>query len=122
METIFGLNLASVYSAVSTATSLYQSDNNDPSHTTWPEATFIAAAIVAGCGLVAVIVWQVFLTARKSIEKNENTEHQEELKQLTQRAVASNEAAAKELAQLSQGMADLRARVSTIETMLREVE
>lgn len=122
METIFGLNLASVYSAVSTATTLYQNDNDSPNHTSWPEATFIAAAIVAGCALVAVIVWQVFLTARKAIEKNENSEHQEELKQITQRAVASSEAAAKELAQLSQGMADLRARVSAIETMLREVE
>jgi hypothetical protein len=122
VETIFGLNLASVYSAVSTATALAQSDNDSNGHTTWPEATFIAAAIVAGCALVSVIVWQVFLTARRAIDKNQNTEHQEELKQITQRAVASNEAAAKELAQLSQGMADLRARITAIETMLREVE
>jgi hypothetical protein len=122
VETIFGLNLASVYSVASQATALYQSDDDSAAHTTWPEATFIAAAIVAGCALVAVIVWQVFLTARKSIDKNQDTKIQEELQTLSQRAIASNEAAAKELAQLSQGMADLRARVGAIETMLREVE
>jgi hypothetical protein len=121
VETIFGLHLASVYSAVSNATVLAQSNDNGGG-TSWPEATFIAAAIVAGCGLVAVIVWQVFLTARKAIEKNQDTQIQEELQTITQRAIASNEAAAKELAQLSQNMADLRARMTSIETILREVE
>lgn len=120
---MFGLNLASVYSAASQATALYQnSSNNSDGGTDWPEAMFIAVAIASGCALVSVLVWQIFLTARKAIEKSENTEHQEELKQITQRAVASSEAAAKELAQLSQSMADLRARVAAIETMLREVE
>lgn len=121
METIFGLNLASVYSAANQATALYQSSNKSDG-TDWPDAMFIAVAIASGCAVAAVIVWQVFLTARKAIEKNENTEQQEELKQITQRAVASSEAAATELAQLSQGMADLRVRVAAIEKMLREVE
>lgn len=100
---------------------LAQSDNKSGG-TSWPEATFIAAAIVAGCALVSVIVWQIFLTARKAIEKGQETQVQEELQTIAQRAIASNEAAAKELAQLSQSMADLRARMTSIETILREVE
>ncbi|MGH2551838.1 MAG: hypothetical protein ACRDHN_20820 [Thermomicrobiales bacterium] len=121
METIFGLHLASVYSAVSNVTALAQSDDSS-NHTSWPEATFIAAAIVAGCSVAAIIIWQIFLTARKAIEKNQDTQIQEEQQTITQRAIASNVAAAKELAQLSQSMADLRARMTSIETILREVE
>jgi hypothetical protein len=121
VETIFGLHLASVYSAVSNATALAQSGDSD-SGTSWPDAMFIAAAIVSGCSIAAILIWQIFLTARKAIEKNHDSQIQEELQTITQRAIASNEASAKELAQLSQGMADLRARMTSIETILREVE
>jgi hypothetical protein len=122
VDTIFGLSLASIQSAATQAAALYQSSSTPDDNMDWPLATFIAVAVAAGCSLVAVIVWQVFLTARKSIEKNQDKAVQEELQTLTQRTIASSEAAAKELAQLSQGMADLRARVTVIETMLREVE
>lgn len=122
MDTTFGLSLASIQSAATHAAALYQSSSTPDDNIDWPMATFIAVAIAFGCSLVAVIVWQVFLTARKSIDKHQDQAVQEELQNLTQRTIASSEAAAKELAQLSQGMAELRAKVTAIETMIREVE
>lgn len=94
----------------------------DNGGTDWPEAIFISVGIAAGCALIAVIIWQVFLTARKSIESKTNQESQEEMRALTQRSIAANESAANELAKISQGVTDLRVRIGEIEKVLREVE
>jgi hypothetical protein len=101
---------------------LYQNSNSDNGGTKWPEAVFISIAILGGCSLVGVIIWQIFLTARRAIDSGAQKHAAEELQQVTQRAVASNEQAAQELAKISQIVADLSARMSAIEKLLREVE
>lgn len=88
----------------------------------WPNAIIASSAVVAGCALISVIIWQIFLTARKSIEVKATDEIREELRSITQRAVASSEASATELARVSQSVTDLRVRLTDIEKILREVE
>ena len=122
MEGLFAPLYASISTAAAQVAPGFQSSGADASHTGWPEAMFISAAIIGGCALVAVIVWQVFLTARKSIESKADEEAAQELQRVTQRAVASNEQAATELAKISQSVADLNARMGAIEKLLREVE
>jgi hypothetical protein len=103
-------------------TALFQAATKSDDRTGWPEAIFISVAIAAGCALVAVIIWQVFLTARRSIDARASQESVEEMRALTQRSIAANEAGANELAKISQGVTDLRVRLGDIETVLREVE
>ena len=100
----------------------YQSSNSDDGGTKWPDAVFISVAILGGCALVGVIIWQIFLTARRAIDSGAQKHAAEELQQVTQRAIASNEQSAQELAKISQSVADLNARMSAIEKLLREVE
>lgn len=90
--------------------------------TSWPEAIFISVAIASGVVLLCVIVWQVFLTARRSIDAKLTREAQDELRAIAQRATAANETTATELAQIAQGITDLRVRLIEIEKVLREVE
>ena len=122
MEGILTPLFASVATAATQVAPVFQSSNDGADNTNWPTAIFISAAIIGGCALVAVIVWQVFLTARKSIESKANEEAAQELHRVTQRAVASNEQAATELAKISQSVADLNARMGAIEKLLRDVE
>lgn len=95
--------------------------SNSPSEN-WPTAIIASSAVVAGAALIAVIVWQVFLTARSSIETKANAEAREELRALTQRAVASGESSATELARVSQHVTELRVRMGDIEKILKDVE
>ena len=122
MEAILTPVLARIESASAYGAALYQTTVEPDDGTGWPEAIFISVAIAAGCALVAVIIWQVFLTARRSIDSRADTEKLEELRALTQRSIAANEATANELAKLSQGVTDLRVRLGDIEKVLREVE
>lgn len=121
MEGLFAPLYASIATAVNQAAPSFQS-SSQRDHSGWPEAVFISAAIIGGCALLAIIVWQVFVTARKSIETKANEAAAVELQRVTQRAVASNEQAATELAKISQSVADLNARMGAIEKLLREVE
>jgi hypothetical protein len=113
---------ATISNTMMNGAALYQSSDSDNAGTKWPEAVFISIAILGGCALVGVIIWQIFLTARRAIDSGAQKQHAEELQQVTQRAVASNEQAAQELAKISQSVADLNARMSAIEKLLREVE
>ena len=114
------LALAEATSGVGSA--LYQAAEDSDGRMGWPEGVFISVGIAAGCALVAVIVWQVFLTARKSIDTKASQESIEEMRALTQRSIAANEVTANELAKISQGVTDLRVRLGEIEKVLREVE
>ena len=122
MEGMFTPLFATVSNAMMNGAALYQSSDSDDGGTKWPEAVFISIAILGGCALVGVIIWQIFLTARRAIESGAQKQAAEELQQVTQRAVASNEQSAQELAKISQNVADLNARMSAIEKLLREVE
>jgi hypothetical protein len=123
VEALLTPALARLESAAAQGAALYQTtvEPND-GRMGWPEGVFISVGIAAGCALVAVIVWQVFLTARKSIDTKAREEGLEEMRALTQRSIAANEATANELAKLSQGVTDLRVRLGDIEKVLREVE
>ena len=122
MEGMLTPLFATISKTMMNGAALYQSSNSNDGGTKWPEAVFISIAILGGCGLVGVIIWQIFLTARRAIESGAQKQAAEELQQVTQRAVASNEQAAQELAKISQNVADLNARMSAIEKLLREVE
>ncbi len=120
MEAFLSPVLATAGNAAPRGAALYQSSmeaNED-----WPEAILVSVSVAAGCALVAVIIWQVFLTARKSIETKASEQTLEEIRALAQRSIAANEVTSNELAKLSQGVTDLRVRLEGIEKVLREVE
>jgi hypothetical protein len=122
VEGMFTPLFATISNTMMNGAALYQSSDSNDGGTKWPEAVFISIAILGGCALVGVIIWQIFLTARRAIDSGAQKQHAEELQQVTQRAVASNEQSAQELAKISQNVADLNARMSAIEKLLREVE
>jgi len=88
----------------------------------WPIAVIASTGAIAGCTLFAVVVWQVAKTVRKLMETRAAHHQLEELSVLTQRAVASTEATATELARVSHNVTDLRIRLDDIEQLLRTVE
>jgi hypothetical protein len=114
--------LARIEGAAARGAVLYQSTVEPDDGMGWPESIFISVGIAGGCALIAVIIWQVFLTARKSIETKASEQTLEEMRALAQRSIAANEVTSNELAKLSQGVTDLRVRLEGIEKVLREVE
>lgn len=71
----------------------------------WPTAVIASTGAIAGCALIAIVIWQLLKTARKSMESRGTTE-----------------AGAADLARVSQNVTDLGARLADIEKVLRTVE
>ena len=82
--------------------------------------------VVGGMALMAIIImmviWQVFRTRQATIESRATIAHEEAYRRLAEEATSVQNRTAAELNQLTEGMADLRVRVTNIERLLREVE
>ncbi|MCC6943390.1 MAG: hypothetical protein IT335_02370 [Thermomicrobiales bacterium] len=87
---------------------------------------YFDAVAVAGVAMVTIIVfaviWQVFNTAQIKISADKETELMAQYRQAIADATAAQQVSANRLAELSEGVRDLRERVGSVETLLREVE
>lgn len=72
--------------------------------------------------IIGLIIWQVFKTNRAKSENAAVIAQEQAYRKLAEEATSVQNRTAAELHQLTEGMADLRVRVTTIERMLREVE
>jgi ABC-type Fe3+-hydroxamate transport system substrate-binding protein len=68
--------------------------------------------------VTVVVIWQVAV----SIRARAAVSREQEYRRLADQAVATQEAAQRQLAELSDRMADVQARMASLERVLKEVE
>ena len=88
----------------------------------WGSVLFVLGIMLIVAMVVMVLIWQGFRTQQATIESRAQIAHEEAYRRLAEEATSVQNRTAAELGQLTEGMADLRVRVATIERMLREVE
>jgi hypothetical protein len=88
----------------------------------WGSVFFVLGFMAIIAMVSVVLIWQVFRTRQATIESRARIAQEEAYRRLAEEATSVQNRTAAELAQLTEGMADLRVRVATIERMLREVE
>ncbi len=71
--------------------------------------------------IICLVIWQVFKTAQSRMAAQAISGHDTAYRQLVEDATTAQRQAARDLATLKEDMADVRGRVTTIETLLREV-
>jgi Flp pilus assembly protein TadB len=98
---------------------------NDPVNDVWSGwgSVFFVLGVMAITALVAtVLIWQIFRTRQATIESRARIAQEEAYRRLAEEMTSVQKRTASELDQLTEGVADLRVRVASIERMLREVE
>lgn len=88
----------------------------------WGSVFFVLGIMTIIAIVVSIVLWQVFRTKQQTIESRAQIAQEEAYRKLAEEATSVQNRTAAELHQLTEGMADLRVRVATIERMLREVE
>lgn len=88
----------------------------------WGSVLFVLGMMAIFAVVASILIWQVFRTRQATIESRAQIAREEAYRRLAEEAVSVQNRTSAELAQLTEGMADLRVRVATIERMLREVE
>ena len=88
----------------------------------WGSVILVVGTLVLATIIICVVLWQVFRTRRATLESRAMIAQEEAYRRLAEEATSTQKRTAAELNQLTEGMADLRVRVATIERMLREVE
>ncbi len=88
----------------------------------WGSVIFTLAILTLFTLAACFGVWQYMTTRRATLESRAEIAREEAYRRLAEEATSVQNRTATELHQLTEGMADLRVRVATIERMLREVE
>lgn len=88
----------------------------------WGSVILVVGTMVLVTIIIVVVLWQVFHTRRSTLESRAMIAQEEAYRRLAEESTSLQHRTAAELNQLTEGMADLRVRVATIERMLREVE
>jgi hypothetical protein len=88
----------------------------------WGSVFFVLGIMAIFAVVVSILIWQVFRTRQATIESRAQIAREEAYRRLAEEGVSVQNRTAAELTQLTEGMADLRVRVATIERVLREVE
>lgn len=88
----------------------------------WGSVFFVLGIMTIAALVAVVIIWQVFRTRQATIESRAQIAQEEAYRRLAEESTSVQKRTASELDQLTEGMADLRVRVASIERMLREVE
>lgn len=88
----------------------------------WGSVFFVLGMMFIIALVASLVIWQVFRTKQSTIESRAAIAHEEAYRRLAEEVTSIQNRTAAELHQLTEGMADLRVRVTTIERMLREVE
>ena len=88
----------------------------------WGSVFFVLGIMTIVAMVSVVLIWQVFRTRQATIESRAKIAQEEAYRRLAEEAMSVQHRTAAELTQLTEGIADLRVRVATIERVLREVE
>jgi hypothetical protein len=88
----------------------------------WQDATVAVFGILLVICLGSVLIWQIFKTGQVAIAKDADETRNAELNQVIADATAAQHVTAARLAELTEGVQELRTRVAAIEKLLREVE
>lgn len=88
----------------------------------WGSVLFVLVILTLITFAVCFGAWQYMKTRRATLESRAEIAREEAYRRLAEEATSVQNRTAAELHQLTEGMADLRVRVATIERVLREVE
>ena len=88
----------------------------------WQDATVAVFGILLVIVIVSVLLWQIFRTAQTKISADATLQKEAVLNQAIADATAAQQVTAARLAELSEGVEELRMRMSAIEKLLKEVE
>jgi heme/copper-type cytochrome/quinol oxidase subunit 2 len=88
----------------------------------WGSVFFVLGIMTIVAIVATVLIWQIFRTRQATIESRARIAQEEVYRRLAEEGTSAQNRTAAELTQLTEGMADLRVRVATIERMLREVD
>ena len=88
----------------------------------WGSVFFVLGIMFIVAIVATVLIWQIFRTRQATIESRERIAQEEAYRRLAEEMTSIQKRTTAELDQLTEGMADIRVRVASIERMLREVE
>jgi hypothetical protein len=88
----------------------------------WGSVLFTLVVLTLVTFAICFGIWQYLKTRRATLESRADIAREEAYRRLAEEATSVQNRTAAELHQLTEGMADLRVRVATIERVLREVE
>jgi polyhydroxyalkanoate synthesis regulator phasin len=88
----------------------------------WQDATVAVFGILLVISLGSVLIWQIFKTGQVAISSEAEKKKAAEINQAIADSTAAQQVTAARLAELSEGVQELRTRVAAIEQLLREVE
>lgn len=99
--------------------------NNEPASDVWAgwgSVMLVVGGMALTFGIAAIVIWQVFKTRQATIESRATIAREEAYRKLAEESTSIQNRTAAELSHLTEGIADLRVRVTNIERLLREVE
>lgn len=88
----------------------------------WPDAAVAVAGITMVLVIASVAIWQVMRTAQVKLAADGRERIEAQYRQAIADGTAAQQVTAARLAELSEGVQELRTRVAAIEKLLREVE
>lgn len=88
----------------------------------WGSVILVMGILVLVAAIIIVVLWQGMKMAQAKSANAAVIAQEQAYRRLAEEATSVQNRTAAELSQLTEGMADLRVRVATIERVLREVE
>jgi type II secretory pathway component PulM len=88
----------------------------------WQEATVAVVFLLLVIVIVSVLIWQIFKTGQVAIASDAATMKDALYQQAIADSTAAQQVVATRLAELTEGVQELRTRMTSIEKLLREVE
>jgi len=88
----------------------------------WQDATVAVFGILLVISLGLVLIWQIFKTGQVAISSEATKKKEAQYEQAVADAAAAHQVTANRLAELSEGVQELRTRIASIERLLRKVE
>ncbi|MEX0762382.1 MAG: hypothetical protein WD208_12735 [Dehalococcoidia bacterium] len=83
----------------------------------WADVVFVLGVLLLGAALIAIVIWQIFATARAKMSVAREAAYRKLAEEATQAQVSTAVAMDKALAELT----EIRRRTAEMERMLKEV-
>ena len=88
----------------------------------WGSVILVVSVSVLVLVLVGVLIWQAFKTYQTKIALDANSSHEAAYRALAEQATAAQQQVNGQLIRLNEHVAELNARLASIERLLKEVE
>ena len=85
------------------------------------DVVFLLGIVAAVAAIIIVATWQIFAVGRTSVSSQAEIARDDAYRKLAQDSAASQQAILEEQRKIARDMADLRERMTSVETMMREV-